>query len=295
MHALSNPLVSLRCRANRACIVCIGRSEFTVIIAQALAQHPTDNPSDLRTDIPTVLVVEDEATQQLILTEYLSRQGLSVSAVGTGAQMRESLNTAVPRIVLLDVGLPGEDGFALARWLRERYPRLGIIMVTGATDTVDRIVGLETGADDYVTKPFDTRELLARIKSLLRRTDVLPPVPSTAAPRAPGQDEHLLRLDGCDFDRQRRLLVGRDGATQSLTATEFDLLDLFCTHPNRPLTREWLLETTSQRDYDSSDRSIDLRVTRLRRKIESDPEHPQCLRTVRGVGYMLVLQAPATP
>jgi two-component system phosphate regulon response regulator OmpR len=207
--------------------------------------------------------------------------------------MRASLNTAVPRIVLLDVGLPGEDGFALARWLRERYPRLGIIMVTGATDMVDRIVGLETGADDYVTKPFAPRELLARIRSLLRRTDALPSEPSIAAAPATAQVDHLLRLDGCDFDRKRRLLVGPDGATQALTATEFNLLDLFCQHPNRPLTREWLLETTSQRDYDSSDRSIDLRVTRLRRKIESDPGHPQSLRTVRGVGYMLVLQPPA--
>jgi len=293
LQPLSNPLVSLRCRASFARIVCIGPAEFAVIIAWATADPRTDNLTDLRTDIPTVLVVEDEATQQTILTEYLSRQGLSVSAVGTGALMRESLNLGVPRIVLLDVGLPGEDGFALARWLRERYPRLGIIMVTGATDMVDRIVGLETGADDYVTKPFDTRELLARIKSLLRRTVVLPPEPSAAATPAAVQDGHLLRLDGCDFDRQRRVLIGPDGVTQPLTATEFDLLELFCRHPNRPLTREWLLETTSQRDYDGSDRSIDLRVTRLRRKIESDPGHPQSLRTVRGVGYMLVLQPPA--
>jgi len=248
--------------------------------------------SNLQTNIPTVLVVEDEATQQYILTEYLTRQGLSVSAVGTGAMMRESLAAKVPRIVLLDVGLPGEDGFALARWLRERYPRLGIIMVTGATDMVDRIVGLETGADDYVTKPFDTRELLARIKSLLRRTDALPSDAPVTGVRATVQAEHLVQLDGCDFDRQRRLLVGPSGATQPLTATEFDLLDLFCKHPNRPLTREWLLETTSQREYDSSDRSIDLRVTRLRRKIETNPDHPQSLRTVRGVGYMLVLQLP---
>ena len=294
-HALSNSAVSLRCRASRFCIVCIKHAGLTVIIGAACVDHRTDDLPHLRPDIPTVLVVEDEATQQYILTEYLARQGLSVSAVGTGAMMRDALNAAVPRIVLLDVGLPGEDGFALARWLRERYPRLGIIMVTGATDMVDRIVGLETGADDYVTKPFDTRELLARIKSLLRRTEA----PPSDAPSAPSPaavlPEHMVRLDGCTFDRQRRLLVGPDGATQPLTATEFDLLDLFCKHPNRPLTREWLLETTSARDYDSSDRSIDLRVTRLRRKIETDPEHPQSLRTVRGVGYMLVLQFPATP
>jgi DNA-binding response OmpR family regulator len=249
--------------------------------------------SPLHTEIPAVLVVEDEATQQHILTEYLTRQGLSVSAVSNGALMRASLATSVPRIVLLDVGLPGEDGFALARWLRERYPRLGIIMVTGATDMVDRIVGLETGADDYVTKPFDTRELLARIKSLLRRTELPLSQDRADAVHAVAKPEHVLSLAGCDFDRQRRLLVDAEGATQALTVTEFDLLDLLCKHPNRPLTREWLLETTSQRDYDGSDRSIDLRVTRLRRKIEPDPEHPQSLRTVRGVGYMLVQPSPA--
>ena len=246
-------------------------------------------------DTPYLLVVEDEATQRQMLTEYLSRQGLRLAAVPNGTLMREAIQAELPQLVLLDVGLPGEDGFVLARWLRERHPHLGIIMVTGATDMVDRIVGLETGADDYVTKPFDTRELLARIKSLLRRTEA----PPSDAPSAPSPaavlPEHMVRLDGCTFDRQRRLLVGPDGATQPLTATEFDLLDLFCKHPNRPLTREWLLETTSARDYDSSDRSIDLRVTRLRRKIETDPEHPQSLRTVRGVGYMLVLQFPATP
>ncbi len=249
--------------------------------------------SQLRTDKITVLVVEDEATQRHILTEYLTRQGLSVSAVSNGSMMREALETQMPRIVLLDVGLPGEDGFVLARWLRERHPRLGIIMVTGATDSVDRIVGLETGADDYVTKPFDTRELLARIKSVLRRTDLQLDGGADTQPPAT-RAAHVVALDGCDFDRQRRLLVDPNGMTQALTATEFDLLDLFCRHPNRPLTREWLLETTSQRDYDTSDRSIDLRVTRLRRKIETDPEHPQSLRTVRGVGYMLVLGTPDT-
>ncbi len=194
----------------------------------------------------------------------------------------------MPHAVLLDIGLPGEDGFALARWLRERHPLLGVIMVTGATDSVDRIVGLETGADDYVTKPYDPRELLARIKSLLRRTQTQRPLPTTAAGN---QAQTPLRIGRCLFDRQKRTLVADDGSEQPLTATEFDLLDLFCQHPNRPLTREWLLETTSRRDYDGSDRSIDLRITRLRRKIEVDPDKPQALRTVRGVGYMLALES----
>lgn len=239
-------------------------------------------------DIPYLLVVEDEATQRQILTEYLSRQGLRVAAVADGRLMREALQAELPQLLLLDVGLPGEDGFALARWLRERHPGVGIIMVTGASDSVDRIVGLETGADDYVTKPYDPRELLARIKSVLRRTLAL-----SAARAAPGGPALAgpppIPLGRCTFDRGRRILLTPDGTHEPLTATEFDLLDLFCQHPNRPLTREWLLETTSQRDYDGSDRSIDLRVTRLRRKIELDADKPQTLRTVRGVGYMLVL------
>ena len=246
----------------------------------------------MSTDIPSVLVVEDEATQRLILTEYLARQGMQVAAVTNGALMRESLASRVPHIVLLDVGLPGEDGFALARWLRERHPRLGIIMVTGASDSVDRIVGLETGADDYVTKPFDARELLARIKSVLRRTAAAPPPDHDSRPQV-GQAQGAIRLGSCSFDRKRHVLIAQDGSTQALTATEFDLLELFCKHPNRPLTREWLLETTSQRDYDSSDRSIDLRITRLRRKIELNPENPVFLRTVRGVGYMMALDGQA--
>jgi DNA-binding response OmpR family regulator len=240
------------------------------------------------TDRPYLLLVEDEATQRQILTEYLSRQGLRVAAVSNGALMREAIAAEMPQAVLLDIGLPGEDGFVLARWLRERHPGLGIIMVTAASDSVDRIVGLETGADDYVTKPFDPRELLARIKSVLRRTaqasQVRPATPAPASPTA------RVRLGRCSVDLDRRQLVLDDGSVESLTATEFDLLALFCKHPNRPLTREWLLETTSQRDYDSSDRSIDLRITRLRRKIETQPDNPKFLKTVRGVGYMLALE-----
>ena len=251
-------------------------------------QQTIQTRPNLSTDKPYLLVVEDEATQRQILTEYLSRHSLRVAAVSNGALMRTALEAELPRIVLLDIGLPGQDGFALARWLRERHPRMGIIMVTGATDSVDRIVGLETGADDYVTKPFDPRELLARIKSVLRRTSM--PEPATESQAAALEAElPLVQLGRCRFDRQRRILLAADGKREALTATEFDLLDLFCQHPNRPLTREWLLETTSQRDYDGSDRSIDLRVTRLRRKIETNPENPQTLRTVRGVGYMLSL------
>ena len=238
---------------------------------------------------PYLLLVEDEPTQRQVLKEYLSRQGLRVATAMDGRTMRATLELEVPQLLLLDVGLPGEDGFVLARWLREHHPGVGIIMVTGASDSVDRIVGLETGADDYVTKPYDPRELLARIKSVLRRTFSHA---HRAAASEPMGSTLPVPLGRCSFDRDRRMLLAHDGTEEPLTATEFDLLDLFCNHPNRPLSREWLLETTSQRDYDGSDRSIDLRITRLRRKIEIRAERPQLLRTVRGVGYMLVLEKP---
>src|SRR5262249_29587667 len=172
-----------------------------------------------------------------------------------------------------------EDGFAIARWLRENSARIGIIMVTAASDTVDRVVGLETGADDYIAKPFDPRELLARVKSVLRRA-------AGGASPTPGPRV----LMGCRvLDLEKRVLVDpANGMEETLTASEFDLLKIFAEHPNKPLQRDWLLEVTAHRESEPFDRAIDLRITRLRRKIESDPAHPDAIRTVRGVGYMFV-------
>ena len=182
---------------------------------------------------------------------------------------------------MLDIGLPGEDGFALARWLRERSGRVGIIMVTAATDTVDRVVGLEIGADDYIAKPFEPRELLARVKSVLRRavgsgacSRQLPPGCAWAAACSTSNGAFYARRGTYSEDK--------------LSASEFDLLKVFAENPNRPLMRDWLLEVTAHRDLEAFDRSIDLRITRLRRKIEVDPAHPEAIRTVRGVGYMFV-------
>ena len=178
---------------------------------------------------------------------------------------------------MLDVGLPGEDGFALARWLRERSGRVGIIMVTAAADTVDRVVGLETGADDYIAKPFEPRELLARVKSVLRR-----------AAGAPAEGPRV-RIGRRLLDLERRVLIDPvDGSEERLAASEFDLLKVFAENPNRALMRDWLLEVTAHREPDAFDRAIDLRITRLRRKVEIDPAHPEAIRTVRGVGYMFV-------
>jgi DNA-binding response OmpR family regulator len=228
---------------------------------------------------PHIIVVEDEATQRQLLVDYLDKQSFRVSAADGGAALRRLVERELPSLVLLDVGLPGgEDGFALARWLREKSGRIGIIMVTAAADTVDRVVGLETGADDYIGKPYEPRELLARIKSVLRRVTG---APASAGPR--------MRMGRRVLDLEKRVLVDpNDGKEETLTASEYDLLKVFAENPNRPLTRDWLLEVTAHREMEAFDRAIDLRITRLRRKIEVDPAHPDSIRTVRGVGYMFV-------
>jgi DNA-binding response OmpR family regulator len=229
---------------------------------------------DLR---PHIVVVEDEAAQRQLLADYLARQNFRVTALPDGAALRRLVARELPALVMLDVGLPGEDGFALARWLREKSGRVGIIMVTAAGDTVDRVVGLESGADDYVPKPFAPRELLARVKSVLRR--------ATGAPA----EGPRVRIGRRVLDLERRVLVDpADGNEQRLTASEFDLLKILVANPNRPLMRDWLLEVTAHREPDIFDRAIDLRITRLRRKVEIDPAHPDAIRTVRGVGYMFV-------
>jgi DNA-binding response OmpR family regulator len=228
---------------------------------------------------PYIVVVEDEAVQRQMLADYLARQNFRVSALGDGADLRRLVERELPALVMLDVGLPGEDGFALARWLREKSRRVGIIMVTAAGDTVDRVVGLESGADDYIAKPFEPRELLARVKSVLRR--------AAGAP-APANLPRV-RIGRRILDLERRLLIDPvDGNEERLAASEFDLLKIFSENPNRPLMRDWLLEVTAHREADAFDRAIDLRITRLRRKVEIDPAHPEALRTVRGVGYMFV-------
>ena len=225
-----------------------------------------------------IVVVEDEPAQRQLLLDYLTRQGFRVSGFESGVGLRRMIERELPALVLLDVGLPGEDGFAIARWLREKSGKVCIIMVTAAGDTIDRVVGLETGADDYIPKPFDPRELLARIKSVLRRAGGAGS--TTAGPR--------VRMGRRVLDLEKRVLVDGDGAEETLAASEFDLLKLFAENPNRPLARDWLLETVGHREMETFDRAIDLRITRLRRKIEKDAAHPEAIRTVRGVGYMFV-------
>ena len=230
-------------------------------------------------EIPRVLVVDDDADVRRMLVEYLGAHDYAVSAAGSGAQMRAELARSVPDVVLLDVGLPGEDGLLLARFLREHY-KVGIIMVTAADGVVDRVVGLEMGADDYVAKPFDPRELRARLRSVLRR---LKGEPATAP-----AGRSRLRIGRCTLDVEARRLHDAGGSDVAITAMEFDLLKTFVEHPNKVLTRDRLLTLTRNREWEPFDRSIDIRIARLRRKVEADPDNPVAIQTIRGAGYMFV-------
>jgi DNA-binding response OmpR family regulator len=228
---------------------------------------------------PRIIVVEDEVAQRHLLVQYLTRQGMRVSGLADGSSLRREIQREVPSLVLLDVGLPGEDGFSLIRVLRAACPTTGVIMVSAAGDTIDRVAGLEAGADDYIAKPFEPRELLARVKSVLRRAASIGTGDVSGPKVAMGR-----RI----LDLERRLLLDGDGTEERLAPGEFNLLKLFVENPNRPLSRDWLLEVTSHREAEAFDRAIDLRIARLRRKIEEDSGHPQAIRTVRGVGYMFV-------
>ncbi|MFT3719007.1 response regulator [Pseudorhodoferax sp.] len=234
---------------------------------------------------PRLLVVDDEADLRDVLARYFGYNHFDVRTASDAAQARALIAEAEPDLVLLDVNMPGESGLSLARWLREAHPRAGLVMLTGAADPVDRIVGLEIGADDYVTKPFEARELLARVRNLLRR--LVPAGPASLAPA-----RHVpFGLCALDLDA-RRLLRREDGGEVPVSAAEFDLLALFARHPNRPLSRDQIMAYGHNRTWDALDRSIDLRVMRLRRKIEPNPDKPSVIRTVRSVGYMYVPDDP---
>jgi two-component system phosphate regulon response regulator OmpR len=233
-------------------------------------------------ELITILVVDDESEIRDMLEEYLSKQGFEVCTADGGAAMRQIVSARKVDVVLLDIRMPGEDGLSLARYLRE-HAQVGIIMVTAAGEVVDRIVGLEMGADDYVTKPFNPRELVARIKSVLRRLGTTSPQASEGAAA-----RQRLRFGQCLLDLEAHKLFTLEGAEIPITAMEFDLLQVFATHPHRVLTRDQLLDMAHNRDWEPFDRSIDIRIARLRRKIEPDPAKPQTIKTVRGAGYMFM-------
>ncbi len=230
-----------------------------------------------------VLIVDDDAEIREMTGEYLSGHGYEVALAADGAQMRAVLAQAaaggLPDLVLLDLNLPGEDGLSLTRWLRANHD-VAIIMVTGAGEVIDRVVGLEVGADDYLAKPFDPRELRARLKSVLRRTRERAPR-AAAAPAG-----RKVKIGRCTLDLATHQLTGADGAEVPITGMEFDLLRVFIENANRVLTRDQLLTLTRNREWEPFDRSIDIRIARLRRKIEPDPARPSVIRTVRGAGYL---------
>jgi DNA-binding response OmpR family regulator len=238
-------------------------------------------------DTLPLLVVDDEPELRSLLVEYFSRQGFSVGAAADAAAARQMVAQAPPVLALLDVNMPGENGLSLARWLREAYPHVAVVMLTTVGDSVDRVVGLEMGADDYVPKPFDMRELLARVRAVLRRTRAAAGA-AAAAPDHNADSGKRVAFGACQLDLEQRRLFGADGQEIEITAAEFDLLALFARHPNRPLNRDQIMEQAHNRGWDVFDRSIDLRVMRLRRKVEKNPDKPEVIKTVRNVGYVFV-------
>ncbi len=226
-----------------------------------------------------ILVVEDDVVTREKLTGYFEREGYRVTAVENGQEMRAVLAGQVVALVMLDINLPGEDGLLLTRELRARST-VGIILVTGRSDAVDRIVGLEMGADDYVTKPFELRELLVRVKNLLWRISL-----AAAQPSEPAVADDAVRFGPWRFDIPRRQL-SRDGVPVRLTKAEYEVLVAFIANAGRVLSRERILALTSHRGDGPSDRTIDVLIRRLRGKMELDPRDPQLFVTVHGEGYL---------
>ncbi|MGH8478955.1 MAG: response regulator [Gammaproteobacteria bacterium] len=224
----------------------------------------------------TILIVDDEAELREVLEEYLNAQGYTALGAENAAAARALCAKQAIDLALLDIHLPGEDGLSLARHLRERY-QMGIVMLTSAGAVVDRIVGLEMGADDYLPKPFDPRELLARIKSVLRR-----------AAGSADLGASRVRVGRCVLDLGLHRLCDESGAEVPMSPLEYDLLKTFTAHPNQVLSRERILNLSTRGDLDPYDRSVDLRILRLRRKIEPDPEQPRYIRTVRSEGYVFL-------
>lgn len=240
-------------------------------------------------------VLDDEPDITQLLAGYLQAQGFRVTELHNGPALMALMRQDPPALVLLDLGLPGEDGFSIARQLREHW-RCGLVIVTGRGDAIDKVVGLEVGADDYVTKPFDLRELLARIKAVLRRlapagdTGASPAVSAASVlpAGAPVAARSTLRFEGWTLDTAARRLLSPAGQDVVLTSGEFDLLAAFAQHPGRVLSRDFLLEQTRGREAGPFDRTIDVQVGRLRRKLDDDADQPQLIKSVRGAGYLFV-------
>ncbi len=230
---------------------------------------------------PHVLVVDDQQEVCDLIHEYLTDEGFRVSTANDGAGLREAIARSRIDLVILDLKLGHEDGLQLAGELRSQ-PDMGIVILTGRGEMVDRVIGLEIGADDYLTKPFHLRELLARVRSVLRRA-------ATRAKDHSAAHRSLVRFHGWTINLAARTLTSPTGEEVPLTTGEFELLAVFVTHPSRVLSRDLLLELTRHRDAGPFDRTIDVQVGRLRRKLDDDPKNPMLIKTVRGGGYMFTL------
>jgi DNA-binding response OmpR family regulator len=237
--------------------------------------------NELLANHANVIVCDDEPDIRDTVSEYLENNGFCVTPAAAGAALRELIGTRHFDVVVLDIRMPGEDGLSLARYLRE-HSDVAIIMLTGSSEIVDRVVGLEIGADDYVGKPVDLRELLARIKAVLRRTAGRKRNGEKAAPGS----EFSLDFGECRFFPEMQKLFSAEGAEISITPMEAQLLKVFAEHRGRILNRDQLLELAHDRGWEPFDRSIDIRISRLRKKIETDAAKPSVIRTVRGIGYI---------
>jgi two-component system phosphate regulon response regulator OmpR len=234
-----------------------------------------------------ILVVDDDPKIRQLLRRCFEPEGYVVSEAGNGDEMMRLLEDADFNLITLDLSMPGEDGFSIARRVRETS-RIPIIMVTGKGETIDRVVGLEIGADDYIAKPFHVREVLARVRSVLRRAD------NTIAVHSAGPDAAdegcALTFGDWEVDLGMRELRKHDGTRQDLTTAEFNLLELFARHPKQVLSRDRIMNLLNGRDWTPYDRAIDTQIARLRKKIEFDPSHPNMIKTVRGIGYVFTAE-----
>jgi two-component system OmpR family response regulator len=236
------------------------------------------------TQSPHIIIVDDEAPAREMVGDYLKMHGFNVTLCDGGKSLRGAIETGVPDLVVLDLNMPEEDGLSIIRDLKSRM-NVPVIMLTATASPIDRVVGLELGADDYIAKPCELRELMARIRSVLRRSTPA----RTAAPEAAGAKaakDQLVRFGTKWLDLEAQALRDDEGNEHPLTASEFGLLKVFAANPKRVLSRERLLELANARDAEAFDRAVDLRIMRIRRKIEIDPTKPSVIRTIRGGGYL---------
>lgn len=240
--------------------------------------------------LPTrIVIVEDEPDLRDAVAEYLAANGYEVMSAENALAMRSLVETQSFHLAILDITMPGEDGLSLGRWLRAQMP-VGLIYATAAGSPIDRIVGLELGADDYIVKPYELRELLARVRSVLRRVPMQSGVAagSTSAGRT-SDKRRVVSFGDFQADLDGRIVTGQNGAVLELAKSEFDVLEIFLTRSNRLLSRAAISDAIGFNEDPESSRAVDIRIMRLRKKIEADPANPKFLRTVRGEGYIFSL------